>query len=100
MKFCQRCGRQFPDTAVQCPHCKVELSIQAPQQYYQQPQQVGGLRCPRCGGSNLQAVSDVHGKGVSGTKVCLFGACGLCGAGKTQTDHYWVCTSCGNRFRM
>ena len=59
-----------------------------------------GVKCPKCGSSNLEIVSDVKGKGVSGTKVCLFGICGLCGAGKTKTEHYWVCRDCGNKFKV
>lgn len=60
----------------------------------------GGVRCPYCGGTNLQAISDTHGKGASFWKLCLCGFLGLCGAGKTKTEHYWVCTNCGNRFKM
>ncbi|OUP50533.1 hypothetical protein B5F18_02505 [Lachnoclostridium sp. An181] len=60
----------------------------------------GKVCCPNCGGTNLQAITDTHGKGVKAWKVCLFGICGLCGAGKTQTDHYWVCSDCGHKFKM
>ena len=56
----------------------------------------GKVCCPKCGGTNLQAISDTHGKGASFWKLCL----GLCGTGKTQTDHYWVCQDCGNKFKM
>ena len=56
--------------------------------------------CPKCGSSDLEIVSDVKGKGVSGLKVCLCGIFGLCGAGKTKTEHYWVCKSCGNKFKV
>lgn len=58
------------------------------------------LKCPRCGSPNLQAISDTHGKGASFWKLCFCGLLGLCGTGKTQTDHYWVCQSCGNKFKM
>ena len=60
----------------------------------------GGVRCPRCGSTNLQAISDTHGKGAKLWKLCLCGILGLCGAGKTKTDHYWVCGNCGNKFKM
>lgn len=63
---------------------------------YQQP----NIRCPRCGSPNLQVINEVHGKGVSGTKVCLFGLCGLCGAGKTKNQAFWICQSCGNKFKI
>ena len=52
------------------------------------------------GGTNLQAISDTHGKGASFWKLCFCGILGLCGTGKTQTDHYWVCQDCGNKFKM
>lgn len=60
----------------------------------------GGIHCPKCGSTNLQAISDTHGKGASFWKLCFCGLLGLCGAGKTQTDHYWVCQNCGNKFKM
>ncbi|MCM1173137.1 MAG: hypothetical protein NC393_13555 [Clostridium sp.] len=62
--------------------------------------QGGGVSCPRCGSTNLQAISDTHGKGAKLWKLCLCGFLGLCGAGKTQTEHYWVCSNCGNKFKM
>lgn len=58
------------------------------------------LKCPRCGGTNLQAVSDVSGKGAKLWKLCLCGFLGLCGAGKTKTEHFWVCANCGNKFKL
>lgn len=57
------------------------------------------VRCPKCGSTNLQVYNEVVGKGVSGTKVCLFGICGLCGAGKTKNVQYWICKSCGYKFK-
>ena len=60
----------------------------------------GKICCPKCGGTNSQAISDTHGKGASFWKLCLCGVLGLCGTGKTQTDHYWVCQDCGNKFKM
>ena len=59
-----------------------------------------GVKCPKCGGSNLQAISDVKGKGAKGWKICLCGILGLCGAGKTKTQHFWVCQTCGNKFKL
>ena len=58
------------------------------------------IRCPKCGGTNLQALGDTHGKGASLAKICLCGLCGLAGTGKTKTDMYWVCSDCGNKFKM
>ena len=59
-----------------------------------------GIKCPKCGGTDLQAISDVEGKGADGCKICMCGLLGLCGAGKTKTTHYWVCSTCGNKFKM
>lgn len=59
-----------------------------------------GMHCPKCKSTDLQIISDVQGKGVSGTQLCLCGILGLAGAGKTKTTHYWVCKNCGNRFKL
>lgn len=58
------------------------------------------MKCPKCGGENLEVVSDVQGKGASFWKICLCGLPGLCGAGKTKTTHYWICKDCGHKFKM
>ena len=69
--------------------------------YYAQSQQTqSGIVCPKCGSNQLQAVSDVKGKGASACKLCLCGVFGLCGTGKTKTTHYWVCQNCGHKFKM
>lgn len=57
------------------------------------------LKCPKCGSSNLQITADVKGKGAKAWKLCLFGWCGLCGAGKIKTKQYWMCTNCGCKFK-
>ena len=31
------------------------------------------VRCPKCGSTDLEVVSDVKGKGASGLKICLCG---------------------------
>ena len=100
--FCQKCGTQYEGGV--CPNCG--NSANSSQQVQSTPvinintQQTGGVRCPKCGSTNLQAVSDVQGKGVKLWKLCLCGLFGLCGAGKTKTEHYWVCGNCGNRFKL
>lgn len=63
------------------------------------PHESQSIRCPKCGSTNLQIYNEVVGKGVSGTKVCLFGICGLCGAGKTRNEQYWICKNCGYKFK-
>ena len=68
------------------------------------------LRCPRCGGSNCTAIVETNtsGKDFSVGKGCcgftLLGPigilCGACGKGKqTTSTTYWMCSSCGNKFR-
>lgn len=114
---CTNCGTEYQGNA--CPNCGTVSEIQnysqqpnyqqpnyqpqqAPQQpYYQQaPQgQQGGIRCPKCGSTNLQIINEVKGKGVSFLKLCLCGLFGLCGAGKTKNKQFWVCQNCGNKFK-
>lgn len=63
-------------------------------------QNAPSLHCPRCKRNNLEVVSDVNSKGLSGGKIFLFGALGLSGAGKTTTKHYWICKDCGFKFEI
>lgn len=74
------------------------------------------IKCPMCGKTNLQYVTETDTKvetsgGYSGTKGCmgylLLGPlgllCGNCGSSKktTVTDihkHFWVCSDCGHKF--
>lgn len=103
--FCPNCGTEHNTNA--CPNCGYiaqgsvynQPPIQ-PQVIIQQAQNTGGVKCPRCGSNNLQAISDVKGKGASFWKLCFCGILGLCGTGKTKTEHYWVCGNCGNKFKM
>lgn len=101
---CPECGHQVSDKASSCPSCGVTLngvtavsSAPTPQTTTANPNSV---KCPRCGGTNLQAVANVTGKGASFWKLCFCGLLGLCGTGKTKTEHFWVCQNCGNKFRM
>ncbi len=97
---CPECGKEVSDQADMCPHCGITLkSIQEPPVDANTGNEPS-VKCPKCGSPNLQAISDTHGKGASFWKICLCGIFGLCGAGKTKTDHYWVCQSCGNKFKM
>jgi DNA-directed RNA polymerase subunit M/transcription elongation factor TFIIS len=66
---------------------------------YSNMQKRSSVRCPKCGSTDLQIYNEVIGKGVSGTKVCLFGLCGFCGAGKTKNIQYWICKRCGYKFK-
>ena len=60
----------------------------------------GKICCPKCASTNLQAISEVTGKGAKLWKLCCFGICGLCGVGKTKTEHFWICADCGNKFKV
>lgn len=89
--------------AVSCPNNKAP-AVQSNQaaiksvSHLSQPKSQS-VKCPKCGSTNLQIYNEVVGKGVSGTKVCLFGICGLCGAGKTKNVQYWICKNCGYKFK-
>lgn len=93
--FCQNCGKEYNGGV--CPICG-NNPVQ-PQVVVNTADQ-GGVRCPKCGSTNLQVVSDVKGKGAKLWKLCLCGVLGLCGTGKTTTKHYWVCHNCGNKFKV
>lgn len=101
---CPECGREISDTAPNCPHCGYVLHNAAQQEpvinVTVDNGNKGSLKCPKCGSSNLQAISDVKGKGASFWKLCCCGLLGLCGTGKTETVHFWVCSNCGNKFKM
>lgn len=96
--FCQNCGTQYGGGT--CPNCGMvqqPVQPQVPPPVYNNN---NGVKCPKCGSFNLQAISDVQGKGASFWKLCFCGLLGLCGTGKTKTTHYWVCGNCGNKFKI
>lgn len=96
---CPECGKQVSDKASTCPNCGVTLNASISNSHSQLDNSAA-IKCPKCGGTNLQAVADVKGKGASFWKICLCGILGLCGTGKTTTEHFWVCQSCGNKFKL
>ncbi len=66
--------------------------------------------CPKCGANNSQIINEVYtkGKDFSASKGCcgaiLMGPigilCGACGKGKqTYNSQFWVCNTCGNRWK-
>ena len=91
-KFCQNCGSKLEGNF--CSNCGASVNNAQPQNTNN-----GGMRCPKCHSNNLQIISDVKGKGVSATNLCLCGLLGLAGVGKTKTTHYWICSNCGNKFK-
>lgn len=102
---CPECGKEISDAALSCPHCGYSLksAAQTTEPVINVTVDAGNkssVKCPRCHSSNLQAISDVQGKGASFWKICCCGLLGLCGTGKTKTIHYWVCSDCGNKFKM
>ncbi|MGN0384564.1 MAG: zinc ribbon domain-containing protein [Lachnospiraceae bacterium] len=97
---CPECGKEISDQAAACPNCGFSLQKTDPTKISVNVNNSPSIKCPKCKSSNLQAISDTHGKGASFWKLCCCGFLGLCGTGKTTTDHYWVCQDCGNKFRM
>ena len=98
---CPECGKEVSNQANNCPNCGYVLNKAGePTVNVTIDKDNSGGKCPRCGSNNLQAVSDVTGKGASFWKLCCCGLLGLCGTGKTKTTHYWVCGNCGNKFKM
>lgn len=87
---------KYADNAPHIPNSNLQQGVNQSQQQATN----GGVCCPKCYSNNLQIISDVKGKGVSATNLCLCGLLGLAGAGKTKTTHYWVCQNCGNKFKV
>ncbi len=68
------------------------------------------MKCPKCGSEDVTVINETttKGKDFSMGKGCLgtlilgpIGAlCGLCGEGKkTINTNYWVCNSCGKKWK-
>ena len=100
---CPKCGSEYEGNF--CPTCGQTAATAQPQtppvvhQTIVQQTQQNGIKCPRCGSTNLQIINEVKTKGISGLKLCLCGIFGLCGHGKTKNEAYWVCQNCGNKFK-
>ncbi len=69
------------------------------------------MQCPRCGSEDCQVITetsttgkDYHvGKGLCGAIIAgpIGILCGFCGKGReTKTQNYWVCNSCGNKWKI
>lgn len=73
------------------------------------------MKCPKCGSENCQIITETRtagkdysaGKGICGTIFSFMMGCGpigvlcgFCGEGKTTTTtNYWICNSCGKKWR-
>jgi hypothetical protein len=89
--YCSNCSKEIsPDSKV-CPECGNVVTNNTGS--------TPKIACRFCGSHNLDIISEVSGEGAKLWKLCCFGFCGLCGAGKTTTTHYWVCKDCGKRFK-
>lgn len=122
--YCPHCGSTITDGGSFCPNCGKSLGNNINQEFNANPNTNptanpnanARLCCPKCGGKNLQMVSETtstttSGGGYSGAKGCLgylmFGPlgllCGSCGNGAAKTkntiNHFWVCQSCGEKFK-
>lgn len=98
-KFCHKCGWQMPQTEDK-PEPQVN---EAPT-----PKKKGrSLKCPKCGSEDIQFATSTSTNGVSAGDACcgymLLGPlgllCGLAGAGESTTSEFWVCHSCGAKFK-
>lgn len=70
------------------------------------------MRCPSCGSDNCHIIEESETR-QKGYGVCsgIFGylilgpigfLCGLCGMGEGKTTRraFWICQSCGRKFRV
>ncbi len=66
------------------------------------------MRCPKCGSENTEILSSTETKGFGAGKGILglicFGPigliCGLCGMGKSKTEHIIYCNNCGKKSKL
>ena len=94
---CKKCGKDIPNDSKFCQYCQAPISEQERREGEMEADRV---RCPHCGSTNLDVISDVRGKGVDFWKLCCCGFFGLCGAGDTHTEHFWLCKNCGTKFKI
>lgn len=111
--FCAKCGQTLPDDAMFCHKCgwKVPQAENEPEpQVNAAPapkQKRQSLKCPKCGSEDVQFATSTSTSGISAGDACcgymLLGPlgllCGLAGAGKSTTSEFWVCHSCGAKFK-
>lgn len=106
---CTKCGKDILNHSMFCPNCGTKLNAEVKTLTAQQHSSISneaddndfcGISCPWCGSKRIQAISETHSDGVDFCKICCCGFLGLWGAGKTETEHYWVCQNCGKKFKI
>lgn len=121
--FCTNCGTQFEGRF--CPSCGTPAG-QPAQQYTYSPRQeapTGGIRCPKCGGSNISiqleqvaGKTKKHGNGLGGivnntaratAAVCTLGMSNLVWkkskgneTTKYKNQKICVCQNCGTSWNI
>jgi hypothetical protein len=106
-------GHLGPDDCVRTEEGKAWIRVRdIPERFHVPVQKTNNsgannvARCPKCGSTNVQVVSQTKTKGFGCGKGCCgaillgpFGwLCGLCGMGKGKSKILRVCAACGKKF--
>lgn len=57
--YCKNCGKEIEDAATFCSHCGEKVQAE--------PQNASGMRCPKCGSSNVDV--QLHKENLGGATV-------------------------------
>ncbi|MFP3152907.1 zinc ribbon domain-containing protein [Lachnospiraceae bacterium ZAX-1] len=118
--FCNKCGNEIPHESKFCPNCGADMETALPlKASVIEPIPIieptkKGVFCPNCHSYDLESTSETETKVSGGGYSCGTGCCGslllgpigwLCGLGgkeihsNSTTRHFWICRSCGHKFR-